>query len=150
MMMLRNAAVGSLLTVFLCACGGSTSNQGIRMSNELAAQIDAAMAPYGEYTLMRGEGVNDDLIQASTVVPVSFFFDDDGEIPKFEANIPLELLPGDVREAATAAVGLGDTLSSVELVYVEEEVLWKVKIVVADGSTREIYFESNGDIASEN
>jgi hypothetical protein len=138
-----------LLAFFVCACGGAAPTPELEISPALAEQITTSMAPFGAYEVEGGEGPDGSWYEVEAVSPVSIYFAADGTIPKFEVNVPLALLPEPVRTAASAEMELGDTLSEVELVYMNAMILWEVEIITADGTERDLYYLADGTLDHE-
>lgn len=118
-----------------------------QMDEELAATIAEVMAARSPYTLEAEEGSGGETwYEAEFMAEAEVYFAPDGSMPKFEVEIPWDVMPAAVQEASRAELQVGDTLEAAELVYLNGRLYFEVEIVNAAGEDRDLYYTPEGEL----
>lgn len=139
--------VNSFLAV---ACGGAPSAPDApAIPTEVQSAAAAQLEGFGPYTIEVEDGSGGTLwYEAESTATIDLYFAPDGSMPKFEVQVPFDLLPAPVRDAGRGELSTGDTLVGAELVYLNGQLLFEIEIQGADGTKRDLYYDPSGSPAN--
>jgi hypothetical protein len=150
--MVRSSRVSFVvMSSFLAvACGGAPSTPDApAIPTEVQAAAATQLEGFGPYTIAVEDGSGGTpWYEAESTATVDLYFAPDGSMPKFEVQVPFDLLPAPVRDAGRGELSAGDSLLGAELVYLNGQLLFEIEILAADGTKRDLYFDPTGSPAT--